>query len=104
VQPMTEPRLAEITERVMLWRDFADDAAFTANDAAELLREVNWLRAAHDRDVKLLRRCRDELIRVNDEYQDLIARAEAWAAQEAEQDGDLAALLAQDQAEEGTQE
>jgi len=103
VQPMTEPRLAEITERVMLWRDFADDDAFTANDAAELLREVNWLRRHHDHDVRLLRRCRDELIRVNDEYQELIARAEAWAAQEREEDGGLAELLAQDQAE-GTQE
>lgn len=104
MQPMTEPRLAEITERVMLWRDFADDDAFTASDAAELLRELNWLRRHRDHDLRLLRRCRDELIRVNDQYQELLDRAEAWAAQEVGEDTDLAELLAQDQAGEGSQE
>lgn len=99
---MTEPRLAEITDRVNAWREVDDRSAFTLGDAAELLREVSYLRRQREHDVHLLRRCRDELIRVNDQYQELMARADAWAEQEREEP-DLSALLVQDQAEEGPQ-
>jgi hypothetical protein len=91
---MDDARLAEITGQL------------APADADELIAEVAYLRRQHetderqhDRDVRLLRRCRDELIRVNDAYQDLLARAEAWAEQE-RAGLDPSALIAQDQAEE----
>jgi hypothetical protein len=96
---MPDGRLAEIGEHLVLWRDYADADAFTPREAGELLGEVQFLRRQHEHDVHLLRRCRDELIRVNDQYQDLLIRAEAWAAQDSAE-RDLSARFVQDQAAE----
>jgi hypothetical protein len=94
---MADARLAEITEHLALWSEGTGE--FSLVEADELLREVNHLRRQHEHDVHLLRRCRDELIRVNDQYHDLMERAEAWAAHD-RAERDPSARFVQDEAAE----
>lgn len=76
---MTDCRLDQIAERLALWKDFGDPESFTADDAAELLGEVRYLRRVQDREVRLLRRARAELVRISDSYHELQITARAWA-------------------------